>query len=116
MLHVRVRGGGTGRYHSRVVMLPPRPAGAGTAAGAVSGAPPPIVRGRVVGAARAEAPGRSHSRVVRLPPRRAGAGTAAGTVSGAPPPIVRRIVLAPPLPKVSYMRSMPLWLELMYPR
>src|SRR5215813_4774310 len=93
MLHVRLRGGGSGRYHSRAV-IPPRPP-----------RPPPAASGA--------AP--------RPPPAGASAGAAA---SGAPPPppapnappMLRCIVFAPPLPMISYMRSIPLWFELMNPR
>src|SRR5450759_853551 len=109
MLQVRVRGGGSGRYHSRAVMPAPRPAGVGAAVSPAAAPPRPPRPPRPPAAATSEG---------------AAAGAAAVGASGAPsappppptprpPPIVRRIVLAPPLPKVSYMRSMPLWLELM---
>src|SRR5512133_1460681 len=88
MLQVSVRGGGSGRYHSRAVMPPPR---AAPAASAVAAAPEVAV-GAIGGA----------SGVISGPPR--------------PPARLRRIVFAPPLPKVSYMRSMPLWFELIKPR
>src|SRR5579862_4377390 len=96
MDHVRVRGGGSGRYHSRAVMPPPRPprppAPAPPRPPAASGAPP-----AASGAAAASGP----------PP---------GPPGPNPPPMVRRMVLAPPLPMISYIRSMPLWFDDMNPR
>src|SRR5260370_9916337 len=108
MLQVRVRGGGSGRYHSRVVMLPPRPAGAALA---------------VSGAAAPPRPPRPPRPPVAAPSVAVGGAAMVGTSDAppppgppAPPPMVRRIVLAPPFPNASYIRSMPLWLELMKPR
>src|SRR5471030_1026582 len=71
--------------------------------------------------------GRYHSRAVMPPPRppprppppagaSVGAPPASGLAPPALPPMVRFIVLAPPLPKISYMRSMPLWLDDIKPR
>src|SRR5262245_20454237 len=51
--------------------------------------------------------GRYHSRVV-CDPRPGGPSPGPSTR--------RRIVVAPPLPNVSYMRSMPLWFDAMKPR
>src|SRR5260370_38117557 len=106
MLQVRVRGGGTGRYHSRVVILPPRPVGAALAVSGAAAPPRPPRPPRPPAAAPSVAVGGA-----------AMIGTS-GAPPGppAPPPMVRRIVLAPPLPNVSSMRSLPLWLELRRPR
>src|SRR5882724_10775041 len=58
--------------------------------------------------------GRYHSRVVWPPPRPpAPAGGPPGPGGGA---TRRCIVFAPPLPKISYMRIMPLWFDAMNPR
>src|SRR5690242_8905855 len=61
--------------------------------------------------------GRYQSRAVGPPRPPRPAAPSAGASSPRPPPAtLRRIVLAPPLPKVSYIRIMPLWLDDMKPR
>src|SRR5881396_1337876 len=80
--------GGSGRYHSRAVMPPPRP----------PPRPPPVPASPGAGPSGPPAP--------PAPPA-----PAPGT-----PPSDRFMVLAPPLPNVSYIRSMPLWFDDMKPR
>src|SRR3954453_9957052 len=59
--------------------------------------------------------GRYHSRAA-MPPRPPPLSGSAPLGVGGAAPMVRRSVFAPPFPNVSYIRSMPLWLDAMKPR